>query len=322
MLAALVTASLAAEDICRPPEQGARQLNFEDAVVSVNNLGGLGCVADEGAASCFGGGPNNRSDPHVMRFDSVGVAEGIGNINLLVVNETGYANSKSRNGIYSTDGVPNTFAQINLNANTAVQLRFIFVDNASQPVVLQRFWFSVLDIDTSECVAIAYEDWHAWEVSDRKVEKVLLDGGPNTTEVTTTKELDASELAYRDDTEDNVGTEQRVSEFCATVQGTGADNPARHDTLTDAQKLRVVEFEFRDKADFTLYFSTMLNNGAVRRFRAQTLGSLTARSSVRLVRCFSRPRLRTTASVLTPSLTIHLLLTRFGRVSTGAGRRP
>lgn len=69
---------------------------------------------------------------------------------------------------------------------------------ASQPISLTRFWFSVLDLDASECVAITYDDWHAWEVSDRKVEKV---GG---VEVTTTKELDTSELDVLNDKEDNV----------------------------------------------------------------------------------------------------------------------
>ena len=64
-------------------------------------------------------------------------------------------------------------------------------------------------------------------------------------------DLEPTELLDRDILEQRVVRQEkgpRVSEFCATSNLGGSDNPTRHGMLTGSQKRRTVEFELRDRS--------------------------------------------------------------------------
>jgi len=121
---------------CLPSNVEEVQINFADAVLAADNLGGLG---------------ENVNDPKELRYQGIGNFNGQ-SLDLVVTTLGNYASTKpKKNGFEGNMGV------INVQSCTgAVKLKFCFMRSTTNtPVELPAFQFTFLDIDaTSDSI-----DW-------------------------------------------------------------------------------------------------------------------------------------------------------------------
>jgi len=137
------------------------QLDFFNANVSVNNLGGQGPFF---------------SQPEEIRYAGIG-SYGSEDFDLVVTSRSKYAPMNSAN-----NGQNGRFGQINLAVGSSVDLTFTLRNEANEPLPLNSFYFSFFDLDEGddnrEKICLATNAFHETHVAPgtTEIEIVETDG--------------------------------------------------------------------------------------------------------------------------------------------------
>jgi hypothetical protein len=130
-------------------------------------------------------------------------------------------------GFAKYNGVYGYFGYLVMRLNTKMDLKFQIVEEGTDtPMVLPKFFFSFLDMDTGSGGAAG---------------EILVANGFVKYYVD-----DATELAIEDKGGD--------TQFSATVYGESTDNPNNPYIMTPQQRARAVTFRFEDTSEFTITY--------------------------------------------------------------------
>ena len=195
------------------------KLDFDTATIVQNNLGGYG--------------PDNGAEE--LRFDGVG-SKGDQDVNLVVTAVSGYVAFNTESTFLNGQ-----FGQINLLKGQEALLSFCFEDaSTGEAVIADEFTLSLHDFDdaaTKTDPRVTYG-----------VERLVAAG---MTQYKVSTSFDPPVATQLDITEFSDGSVQ----FAGTEAGVGGDNAQDPNDLTDLQKARMVELEFKDKSCFQLTFA-------------------------------------------------------------------
>ena len=227
-----------------PPCVSVARLDFEQATLDQQNLGGLG--------------PNLGDEP-VLRYGGLGTVQdqGIGSdqswrpIDLVMRNTTLY--SPFLDGQLS--GVNGKFGRINMALGTTTTFEFCFVESGTNTqVIVPNVDISVYDFDSGQDGAVK----EYLTISGFDSYEVPGEGTPCALKVA---EASAATHCPADDLPDVYSTfpctEIATSSagdgsvtFTSTQVGLGCDNPDLPTTLNQVRLARVVQFNFRNQACF------------------------------------------------------------------------